>query len=49
MIKCFAALLAVSSVKNTVQCMPVKYNTSVVYNEGSLSIIHLWCTIKTVD
>ena len=36
MIKCFAALLAASSVKmNTVQCLPVKYNTFVVYNKDS--------------
>ena len=34
MIKCFAALLAASSVRmNTVQCVPVKYNTFVVYNK----------------
>ena len=34
MIKRFAALLAASSVRmNTVQCVPVKYNTFVVYNK----------------
>ena len=36
MIKRFAALLAASSVKiNTVQCVPVKYNTFLVYNKDS--------------
>ena len=34
MIKRFTALLATSSVRmNTVQCVPVKYNTFVVYNK----------------
>ena len=34
--KRFPALLAASSVKmNTVQCVPVKYNTFVVYNKDS--------------
>ena len=36
MIKRFAALLEASSVKmNTAQCLPVQYNTFVVYNKGS--------------
>ena len=36
MIKRFAAVLAASSEKmNTVQCVPVKYNTFVVYNKDS--------------
>ena len=36
MIKHFAALLAASLVKmNIFQCLPVKYNTCVVYNNDS--------------
>ena len=35
MIKRFAALLAASSVKmNTARCLPVKYDTFVVYNKA---------------
>ena len=36
MIKRFSALLTASSMKmNTVQCLPVKYDASVVYNKDS--------------